>query len=561
MLDGREIAPDGTACNMVDGTENHGVSGDAACPLDVEVRGALERTTSQPPFARSLRLSQFLTYIVEETLAGRSDRLSGYSIGIDVFDKPEDFDPQVDTNVRVEAARLRRSLDRYYREAGIDDPVEFVVPKGTYVPEFRYRAGNRVITAQVAPPGPDGKTSADRAPSIAVLPFENYSGSPDDQFVAEGLTEETIANLARFKDLSVLSRTTTTKLVRDGADPGQLHVELGVDFIVEGSVRKSSDAVRVTVQLIDAKSDAHVLSDKFERPCTPGGVFEIQDEIALLIVGRIADHRGSLGRYITRARRAGQSKRWESYSWITRFYDYNTAHLPERHLEVREGLGEALEQDPDSSDGHAAFAILLIDEYRFHLNERPDYPALEQALQHALNAVACDPDNAFAYQALASAHFHRQDFPEFKVSAKRAMDLNPGHADMLADMGLCFCCLGEWDRGLPLIDRAIDLSPIHPGWYRLLPATHHALAGDFEDAVFELKSAPIPALYWYHACLAWFFAELGNRAEASKAVDELLTIYPSFAEHAQAECQIWCLHVALAEGLVAGWRKAGLEIS
>ena len=197
----------------------------------------------------------------------------------------------------------------------------------------------------------------------------------------------------------------------------------------------------------------------------------------------------------------------------------------------------------------------------FTLMSGPDYPALEQGQQHALRAVACNPDNAFAYHALAMAYFHRRDFKEFEVAAERAMDLNPGHADMLADMGVCSCCLGEWDRGLPLIDRAIDLSPTHPGWYRLLPGIHHALTGDYEDAVAELKSAPIPAWYWYHACLAWFFVELGNRADASKAVDELLAIYPSFAEHVQAELQIWCLHDAIAEGLVAGWRKAGLKIS
>ena len=192
------------------------IDGDKACPLDTEVLGALARITTRPPFARSLRLSQFLTYVVEETLAGRSDRLGGYSIGVDVFDKPEDFDPRIDTNVRVEASRLRRSLDQYYREAGADDPVEIVIPKGKYVPEFSYRTANRVITSQVVPLGSDETRSPSRGPSIAVLPFENFGAEPADQFFANGLTEEVIANLARFKDLFVFSRTTTSKLARDG---------------------------------------------------------------------------------------------------------------------------------------------------------------------------------------------------------------------------------------------------------------------------------------------------------------------------------------------------------
>ena len=341
-------------------------------------------------------------------------------------------------------------------------------------------------------------------------------------------------------------------------DIRQLREELDVDFVVEGSVRKTSQAVRVTVQLIDASTDGHIFSESFDRACTPDGVFEIQDEIALLIAGRVAGRHGPLGRNFARSLRSGRSARWETYSWITRFYDYYSAHLPERHLEVRTGLAEALKQDPASSDGHAAMAILLLDEHRFHLNQRPGFAALEQGQQHALSATTLDPENAFAYHALAMVNFHGHDFPEFKAAAQRALDLNPGHADMLADMGVCFCCLGEWDRGLPLIDRAIDLSPTHPGWYRLLPACHHALAGEFEDAVFEIRSSPFPAAYWYHACLAWFYAGLGCADEAKTAVDDLLAIHPKFGEVAEAECQIWCLNDTLATAMMDGWRKVGL---
>ena len=246
-----------------------------ACPSHDEVRAALERLTSQPPLSRSGRLSKFLAYIVEESLAGRGDAIIGYTVGIDVFGKPESFDPSVDTIVRVEAGRLRRSLAEYYREAGADDTVEITLPKGGYVPAFRYRTGAPVAATAVVPATP---TLPDRGPSIAVLPFEDYSCGPDDRFFADGLTEETTANLARFKDLFVFSRSTATKLTRDGADIRRLHEEIGVDFVLEGSVRKSSHAVRVTIQLIDAATDGHILAERFERPCTPEGVFEIQDE-------------------------------------------------------------------------------------------------------------------------------------------------------------------------------------------------------------------------------------------------------------------------------------------
>ncbi|MCH9806647.1 MAG: hypothetical protein K0U74_02850 [Alphaproteobacteria bacterium] len=544
---------------MAERRENQSATDDAACPLDTEVRGALERVTTEPPFARSLRLSRFLTYIVEETLAGRSDRLAGYSIGVDVFDKPEDFDPRIDTNVRVEASRLRRSLDQYYRERGSEDPVEIIVPKGTYVPEFRYRAGDRVITAQVAPPDPIEKVSPVRGPSIAVLPFDNFGGNPDDQFFADGLTEETIANLARFNELFVLSRTTSSKLARDGADIRQIREELDVDFVVEGSLRKTSQAVRVTVQLIDAATDSHIFADNFDRACTPEGVFEIQDQIAMQIASRVADRYGPLGRYVYRAKRTGQSRRWETYRWITRFYDYYATHDPVRHAEVRDGLASALEIDHESSDGHAALSIILLDEYRFHINERPEYPALSNALSHAQIAVGCDPENAFAQKALALAYYHSREFTDFEISAERAIQLNPGNATVLADIGHSYWISGKRERGLQLIDRALSLSPVHPGWYHHAPACDLAVSGKPAEAIAEIKQVPMLGFIWHHAFLAWFYAEAADLDAAAREANEVLTICPEFCDIIQNELTIWCADDAMRHVALAGWRKAGLR--
>lgn len=521
-------------------------------PSEAEVRAALERITSRPPLARSARLSSLLSYVVEETLADRADRIIAYTIAIDVFGKEESFDPTVDTIVRVEAGRLRRRLAEYYGDAGAEDPVEIGIPKGGYAATFRYRAGEAAVFAA---------QRADRGPAIAVLPFDNYSGNPDDQFFADGLTEETIANLARYKDLFVFSRSTTAKLAAEGADIRRLREALGVDFVLESSVRRSEHLVRVTIQLIDAATEGHIFAERFERPCTPDGLFEIQDEIALLVAGRVADRYGPIGRYSRRARRTGRSERWDTYLWITRFYDYYAVHDPERHLEVRNGLEQALESDPGSSDGWAALSIILLDEHRLHFNERGEFPALERAMEHALRAVTCDPENAFAYQALAIAHFHQRDVTDFRVAAERAVELNPGNADVLADVGFCHAMIGDWDRGLPLLHRAIALSPVHPGWYRMPIAFHHFMTGDAQAAVVELKQAPMRGHYWYHAHLACFFAEMGDEAAAQRESAEVLALNPDFSEQLPGELQAWCAHDALIDKLLAGWRKAGLTIA
>lgn len=547
---------------MADAQPNTATEAGGACPLDAEVSAALERLKGRPPLAQSDRLQKFLTYIVEETLAGRGDKIIGYSVGVDVFGKPESFDPTIDTIVRVEAGRLRRRLADYYREAGADEPVEIVIPKGTYVPQFRYRTDNRVVTATVSSPqnGAEEASARSRGPSIAVIPFQNLSGDPTDQYFADGLTEETIANLARFRDLFVFSRSTTTRLTRDGADIRQLHDELGVDFVVEGSVRKAAQAVRVTMQLIDAPTDGHILSEQFTRPCTPDGVFEIQDEMARLVAARIADRYGPLGRFIARAKRAGRSRRWETYEWINRFYGYYATHDPAIHLQVREGLTKALEQDPESADGWAALSVVLLDEHRFHFNQRASFPALQHSLEYALSAVHLDPENAFAYQALAIAYFHSREFTEFGVAAERALELNPGHADALADIGHCHALLGDSERGLSLIERALALSPVHPGWYHQARSWKLAMDGNPQGAIEEIKQVPMPGFHWHHAFLAWYYADAGNDDLAAAEVSELLSIVPQFTGIVRDELAIWCAHDALADAAIAGWRKTGLDI-
>lgn len=519
-----------------------------------EVRQALDRITGRPPLSRSQRLSAFLRYIVEETLAGRAERISGYAIAIDVFKRPESFDPSSDSLVRVEAGRLRRRLAEYYYEEGAEDPIEISLPKGSYIPTFKTRSARRVRDA--APTG-----TAHRGPSIAVLPFHDYSGNPDDRFFADGLTEETTANLARFKDLFVFARSTTARLAREGADVRQLHLELGVDLVLESSLRKSDDRVRVTVQLIDAATEGQIFSKRFERPSTQRGIFEIQDEIARLIAGHIADRYGPIGRYAARAPRAGRSSRWETYLWIIRFYENYAKHLPDLHLEVRDGLEAALASDPESSDGWAALAAVYLDEYRLHLNERSDFPALDRALEAALRGVACDPDNAMAYQFLATTYFHRHERADFELAAQKALELNPGHADALADIGFCYAASGHWERGLELIERALELSPVHPGWYHVPPALRKLLNDDPEAALLEMKQSPMPGFYWYHALMACFFAWAGRDSEAADEVGELLEVFPDFAAEARREPRIWMDDEALIEKLLEGWRKAGLPVA
>ena len=521
--------------------------------LVARIRAELDALLQEPPLSNSERLKRFLRHVVIETIEGRSDRLSGYTIALDVFDKEEDFDPALDSIVRVEASRLRTRLVQHYAETRRQSEIKIVLPKGTYVPVFERHTPAQVMPSSARPP-------ERRRPSIAVLPFAALGRSDDDRFFADGLTEETIANLCKFKDLFVFSRSTTSKLARDGADVRELRETLGADFVLEGSVRQSTQAVRVTAQLIDAETGGHIFAESLDRACTPEGVFEIQDEIALLVAARIGDRHGPLGRYIGRAHREGATRKWETYDLINRFYAYYATHDPDLHLQLRDGLGAALEQDIESSDGWAALSIVLLDEHRLHLNERHKLNKLDLALEHALRAVQCDPESAFAYHALTIAYFHLGETTDCRISAKRCLELNPGKSDALADVGFSYCLLGDWDEGLKLLEQAIALSPVHPGWFHMPFASRYILDGEYENAIIETRKVPMPGFPWYHAVAACAHALNGSGVMANREVDALNEVYPAFGANADQELELLGIRDDLAVKLKEGWRRAGMQL-
>ena len=269
-----------------------------------DVREELGRILGSPGFDASARNRRFLEYIVEETLAGRGDRLKGVSIAIDVFGRDTTIDHQHDPVVRVEAAKLRRRLERYYLSAGREDPIRIDIPKGGYMPTFEPRGRALPDPASVAPAGERAAAAAEtpapgnvrprwpwlatgllaglllgalgwfgmdlaprswsgssreavtdlpRGPKIAVLPFLNLSGDPGQAYFAEGVTDQIVTDLARFKALFVLSIESTAKYREQSADPQRLKQELGVDYLLDGSVRRETARVRLSTRLIDAE--------------------------------------------------------------------------------------------------------------------------------------------------------------------------------------------------------------------------------------------------------------------------------------------------------------------
>jgi serine/threonine-protein kinase len=229
-------------------------------------------------------LSRFLRFVVERSVEGRPSEIKEYVIGVEVFDRGTSFDPRLDTVVRVEARRLRSKLREYYETEGRPDAVRIDVPKGSYVPVFQNQRLGAAPSRAVSVPAGTSPNSV----GVAVLPFVNLARDEENEFFSDGLTEELINALAAVPGLRVTSRTSVFAFKKKLADIREIGERLRVQMIVEGSVRKTAERLRITVQLINVSDDSHVWSDSYDREMKD--IFELQNEITQAILRALRPH-------------------------------------------------------------------------------------------------------------------------------------------------------------------------------------------------------------------------------------------------------------------------------
>jgi adenylate cyclase len=314
------------------GSRTEDTGRDDRSPSAEAAREQLDRILASGEFVAPDRLKSFLRFAVEETLAGRAERLKAYTIAVDVFGRNESFDPLTDPVVRMEAGKLRRRLERYYLGAGQDDAIRIEIPKGTYTPTFllhndgerakaasadpapgfrRHIAGNAlwglggavalglILLATVwlrseAPSPEVGEgfpTLQGRGSAIMVLPFENLAQNDADDFFAAGLTEELISNLMRFGELRLYSVFGSFQ-ERPTADAVALSRRLDVGYVIKGSFRRGANQSRLIVHLIEAQTGKHLWTRAYDRGLTPWNVFAMQEEIAADLGNRLAQAYG-----------------------------------------------------------------------------------------------------------------------------------------------------------------------------------------------------------------------------------------------------------------------------
>lgn len=391
-----------------------------------------------------------------------------------------------------------------------------------------------------------GAATAEK-PVIAILPFENLSADVDKYF-ADGLTEDIITNLSRFRDLLVVSRTASFEFRERAISFAEFCRELHVGYVVEGSVRRAGGRVRITTQLIDAATGVHLWAEAYDRDMED--IFAVQDEVTRTIAGTLGVRVQDVAQQ--RALKKGPAE-LDAYDCMLRARRYTSMLSAETHAEARDLLEKAVELDPGNADAHSLLSNVYLAEHRFATNPRPD--PMGRAMAMAEKAVGLDPQNAYARCWLAIVHFFRGENDKFEAEARRALDLNPNDAEILADVGHYLAFMGEFERGIELSGRARLLNPLHPGWYYFSFARYHYDQRNYEEVVADVQRISMPHFYWTHMLNAAALGQLGRREEAAAALTQMKELQPDFSP--RDELKKWNAAPGDLAHLLEGLGKAG----
>ena len=341
--------------------------------------------------------------------------------------------------------------------------------KRTSSPDTKAEAQTRMIASSTTPepfPGAAADSGAARADEgfwVAVLPFKYRGANADLEALAEGLSEDIVTGLSRFSYLKVISRSSTSRYAHEAIDVRSAGKEIGARYVMEGSLRQAGSVLRVSVQLVDASTGAHLWAETYDRPFRAEDIFALQDDLVPRIVSTVADWYGVLPHSMSEALRSKGSEELSPYEAVLRSFGYYERITVDEHAAVRAGLERAVQQAPANADCWAMLSMMYGEEHRFGFNAQPD--PLGRALQAARRAADAAPSNHFAYLALAQALYFRKEFQAFRSAAERAIALNPMDGSTLAYMGHLMAFSGDWEHGCDLTERAMQLNPHHPEWY------------------------------------------------------------------------------------------------
>lgn len=400
----------------------------------------------------------------------------------------------------------------------IDRPVSVYA---IYPPGF----SGEMAEKPVAKISTDADQASDYRPTIAVLPFTNMSKDTEEAYFADGISEDIITELARFQELTVIARNSTFTYKGTPVKVQDVGRDLGARYILEGSVRKAGNRVRVTAQLIESASGHHIWAERYDRNLDD--VFAVQDEltskIVAVLVGRLVDTERK------RVRNTERTENMQAYDLVLRGREYWMKFTKQCNLKAREFYLKAIELDKDYGRAYASLAWTYIMSYDESWSDEP-YEDLDKALDLARQGVQINPSSHSNHLALSRVYYFKKMLDRATESCERAIELNPNDPDAYSFYGVILSHQGEFEKAEEQINHGLALNPNLGQWNKGLYGVHTIIyynARRYDDAVSAWRQMdnPPPLFFRWGAAA---YAMNGNQEKAQLLAEKYLTLYPEF---------------------------------
>ena len=386
-------------------------------------------------------------------------------------------------------------------------------------------------------------------PSVAVLPFENLGGQPEETYFSDGITEDIITGLARFRSLFVIARNSSFAFRGKPTGIAEIGRQLGVAYLVEGSIRISGERVRVTAQLLEAATGMHVWADRYDRGLED--IFSVQEDVARTIVstlvGRIQD--ASLQKSFRKP-----PANLAAYDCLLRGMSHFRGFADDDNQKAYEMFERVVELDPQYALGHAYLVSVML---ALHGSAAAPPKLLDEAFARISLALELDPQESNCHRVLALIWLYRRDYEAAEHHYRRAIELNPNDADRRMGMGYLLALRGKPAEGLVWMEEAMRLNPFHPIWYGPRRGVALYSLKRYAEAVQAFRQIPTPG-YWSRARLAACYAQLDRDNEAAALKDAVLREKPDFTIAEFFRCDVLLEREEDRDHLREGLIKAGL---
>jgi TolB-like protein len=455
--------------------------------------------------------------------------------------------------VRIEAGRLRRSLEHYYLTAGAGDAVRIVIPKGTYAPAFE-TVGAPAHTESSHPV----RALNRHGPVIVVQPFGVEGDDGYLQTFSRSLVRQIIVGLTRFGGVFVCDSD-----YKPEDASAQLPLRQGIrpDFILSGTVAVCAERIVVDTLLLDTEMGQYAWAEKYDRPYSEDVLTTVGHELSDKIVQAIAQPHGAIFRDRARSLQGKPLDDYSPFDSVVMFRKYTQTYSKELVAPLFFALNRTLQTDPQFAEAHACLARLCVDIHRFRFDGLIDVKEpLDHAMSLARRAVELAPDAGSSHHALAAAFWFKGDVAASLDAYSYALELNPNDAELLGEAGARHAAIADWDRALPLLKAAFERNPFQPSTYRVALSLCHLAHARYADSLAEARKAIAPDVPYGHMLVAAAAGHLGYWREAIVSVEAILKIDPNYWEHAVADLAARNVHPSLIRVLANGLAKAGVFV-